>query len=80
MNSEKMRNLVGGQNTNWKYIAIVGILSALVLAGVLACQSFLPAETKMPVVPVAKEKPEVVIPVTHFKILRSLKYQYRIIA
>jgi len=50
MNSQKLKNLVSDPNTNWKYLAIAGVLSVVVLAGALVYQNFLAMEPEAPVV------------------------------
>ena len=70
MNSQKLRNLVSkeGAGVNWKYIAIVGVLAAIVLAGILAYENFFSGEPEAPAVgeapvvepeaPVVEKNPE----------------------
>jgi len=69
MKNQKLKNLVGGGSGSSKYLAIAGVLLALVLAGALVYQNFFPAEPEAPVV----EQPEAL---SDWKTYRNEEYGF----
>lgn len=47
MNNQKLRNLVGDPNTNWKYVTVVVTIGLVAISGILVCQNFWPARQEI---------------------------------